>query len=102
MSERLLSPLAFIIIDVVLIALTILTVGLSFLPATPSMHAVFGMGIGLVKASLVILFFMHALESTKQTWAVISVSVFWLIVVLGALTYSDYLTRGMLPYLPGH
>jgi cytochrome c oxidase subunit IV len=104
MSERehLLSPVGYIIIDVLLILLTILTVGLSFVDASEAAHIVSGLAIAVVKASLVVLFFMHALRSPAQTRAVIAVAVFWLVVVLLALTLSDYLTRGMIPFLPGH
>ena len=102
MSERLLSPAAYFTVLIVLMLLTILTVGLSFLPSSGAMRLVAGQGIAVVKASLVVLFFMHALRSPMQTRAVIVVSVFWLIVVLAGLTLSDYLTRGMIPHLPGH
>jgi cytochrome c oxidase subunit IV len=102
MSDRLLSPAAYIIVLVILMVLTILTVGLSFLPSSGMMRLVAGQSIAVVKASLVVLFFMHALRSTVQTQAVIAVTVFWFVVVLCALTFSDYFTRGMIPNLPGH
>jgi cytochrome c oxidase subunit IV len=102
MSERLLSPAAYIVIDVILVILTLVTIGVSFLPASGAVHLASGMAIALVKASLVVLFFMHALGSPAQTRAVIVVSVFWLVVVFMALTLSDYLTRGMIPNVPGH
>ncbi len=101
-SERLLSPVAYIVVLVILMALTVLTVGMSFLPSSGAMRLVAGQSIALVKASLVVLFFMHALRSSAQTRAVIVVTVFWLVVVLMALTMSDYLTRGAIPNLPGH
>jgi cytochrome c oxidase subunit IV len=102
MSERLLTPLGYMVILVILLLLTILTVGLSFVPGSTLTHAVVGQAIAVVKASLVVLFFMHALRSTAQTRAVIAITIFWFVVVFAALTLSDYLTRGMLPYLPGH
>jgi cytochrome c oxidase subunit 4 len=101
-SERMLTPLTYSIILLVLLALTILTVALSFVPSSPVMRIVAGQTIAVVKASLVVLFFMHALRSTAQTRAVIVVTVVWFVVVLSALTFSDYSTRGMLPNLPGH
>ncbi len=102
MSERSLSPVVYIVIDVILVLLTILTVGASFVQASGPTHIASGMVIAIVKASLVVLFFMHALMSPAQTRAVIVVTVFWLVVVLAALTFSDYATRGMIPNLPGH
>jgi cytochrome c oxidase subunit IV len=102
MSDRLLSPVTYVIVFVILVLLTLLTVGLSFVPSTGLMRIVAGESIALVKASLVVLFFMHALRSAGQTKAVIAVTIFWFVVVLVCLTFSDYATRGMLPRLPGH
>jgi cytochrome c oxidase subunit IV len=102
MSERLLCPVAYIVVLVVLMLLTILTVGLSFVPSSGIMRIVAGQTIAVIKASLVVLFFMHALRSTVQTRAVIAVSVFWFVFVMLALTFSDYFTRGLIPNLPGH
>lgn len=102
MSERLLSPWVYVLIFVVLTLLTVLTVGLSFVPGSEAMHLAAGQTIAVMKASLVVLFFMHALRSRVQTWAVIAVTCFWLVGVLLALTFSDYLTRGMIPNMPGH
>ena len=101
MSERLLSPAVYIIVLVVLMLLTILTVGLSFVPSSGIVRIVAGQTIAVIKASLVVLFFMHACAAA-QTRAVIAVTVFWFVVVMLTLTFSDYFTRGMIPDLPGH
>ncbi len=50
------------------------------------------MAVAIVKASLVILFFMHVIHSTRLTWVVVLGSFLWL-GVLFVLTFSDYLTR---------
>jgi cytochrome c oxidase subunit 4 len=102
MSERLLTPRTYLIVLAVLLALTVLTVGLSFVPSSAMMRLVAGQSIAVVKASLVVLFFMHALRSSAQTRAVIVVTIVWFVVVLSSLMLSDYLTRGMIPNLPGH
>ncbi len=102
MSERLLSPAAYLVVLLVLLALTVLTVGLSFVPSSPVVRVVAGQSIAVVKASLVVLFFMHALRSRGPTRAVIAVTIFWLVVVLFSLTFSDYVTRELLPNVPGH
>ena len=102
MSQRLLSPTVYFIVLVALMLLTVLTIGLSFIPSSGLTHILLGQSIAVVKASFVALFFMHALNSTAQTRAVIVVTVFWLVVVLMALTFSDYFTRGLIPNLPGH
>jgi caa(3)-type oxidase subunit IV len=102
MTKPLVSPIAYFTVLVVLILLTILTVGLSFVPSSGLARIVTGQAIAVVKASFVVLFFMHALHSSAQTRAVIAISVFWLVVILMALTFSDYFTRGLIPNLPGH
>jgi caa(3)-type oxidase subunit IV len=102
MSRPALKPLTYVLIDLVLVALTILTVGLSFVPEKGVEHLVGGLVIALVKASFVVLFFMHAIYSRAHTRAVIIVTIFWLVVVMFALTFSDYTSRGLIPNLPGH
>lgn len=102
MSTRVHSPAMYIAVLIVLVILTCLTVGLSFIPLAGRWHTVFGLTIGLCKASLVGLFFMHLVESRPTVWAIVVVSLFWMIVVLGALTFSDYLTRAWIPFVPGH
>jgi cytochrome c oxidase subunit IV len=102
MTDRILSPRNYLIVLAALLSLTVLTVALSFLPGSGVSHVLLGQSIAVVKASLVVLFFMHALRSSAQTRAVIVVTVFWFVVVLCALTLSDYSTREMLPDLPGH
>jgi cytochrome c oxidase subunit 4 len=48
--------------------------------------------IATIKAVLVILFFMHVIQSTRLTWVVVIASFLWL-GVLFVLTFADYLTR---------
>jgi cytochrome c oxidase subunit IV len=99
--ERTISPATYIVVCVILVLLTVLTVGVSFLPIHGVWHIVIGLTIALCKASLVVLFFMHAILSTRVTWSVIVVVSFWL-VLLFVLTFSDYVTRGIIPHMPGH
>ena len=101
MAERVLSPVTYVIVCVVLVVLTILTVSVSFLQVAGVWHIVIGLVIGVTKASLVVLFFMHALYSTRLTWSVIAVAGFWLGILL-VLTFADYFSRGIIPYMPGH
>jgi caa(3)-type oxidase subunit IV len=101
-SSRLLSPTSYAIVFVILAALTVLTVALSFVPGDAGQHVATGQLIAAVKASLVVLFFMHGLRSTAQTWAVIAVTIFWFVVVLMCLTLTDYYTREMIPFMRGH
>lgn len=48
--------------------------------------------IATIKATLVILFFMHVIHSTRLTWVVVIGAFLWL-GVLFVLTFADYLTR---------
>jgi len=91
----------YVLVCGLLVLLTILTVGLSFWHVPPVWHVILGLFIATCKASLVVLFFMHALISPRLIWIVISVSSFWLGILL-VLTLGDYFTRGMIPMAPGH
>src|SRR5438477_9187542 len=75
-----------------LIALTALTVLVSFAHLPPALHLTVGLTIASAKALLVILIFMHVYYSTRLTWLVALASLFWLGLLIG-LTLSDYLTR---------
>ena len=50
------------------------------------------LAIAVVKALVVILWFMHVIHSPRLTWIVVISSFLWL-AVLFVLTFSDYLTR---------
>jgi cytochrome c oxidase subunit 4 len=100
-AERTISTRTYVVVCGLLILLTILTVGVSFIPITGTWHIVIGLTIAVCKALLVILFFMHVLISSRLTWIVIIVTCFWLGILL-VLTLTDYFSRGMVPFAPGH
>ena len=102
MSERLFSPAVYVIVWAVLVLLTIANVALSFAPSTGMTRLITGESIAVVEAALVVLFLMHVLRSTAQIRTVIVISVFWLAAILLGLTFSDYITRGIIPNLLGH
>jgi len=56
-------------------------------------------GIAVTKATLVILFFMHAKYSSRLTKLFVGMSFFFLLILL-TLTMTDYLSRGLKTY-PG-
>ncbi len=101
MPEHTIAPRTYIVVCVLLVLLTFATVGISFAHLSGLMHIVAGLIIAVCKASLVVLFFMHALLSPRLTWLVILVACFWL-GLLFVLTLSDYFSRGMVPFMPGH
>ena len=82
----------YLLIFASLIALTALTVAAAFQDLGP-WNNVAALGIALVKASLVVLFFMHARHSTTLVKFVIVAGLFWLAILLG-LTFTDYATKG--------
>jgi caa(3)-type oxidase subunit IV len=85
-----------------LVLLTLVSAALSFAEVSGAWHLVFGLSIAVCNASLVVLVFMHLIHSPRTIWAVVILSVFWLVVVLMALTFSDYSTRSSFPFIPGH
>jgi len=101
MSGKSISLRAYGAVLAALIALTVLTVGISFARLATQWHIAAGISIGAVKACLVLLFFMQALHSPKATWCVITVCIVFILLLL-SLTYTDYLTRSMTPFAPGH
>jgi len=52
--------------------------------------------VAIVKATFVVLYFMHVRWSTRLTWVVAASGFFWLLIMF-TLTMTDYLTRGWLP-----
>jgi cytochrome c oxidase subunit 4 len=101
MSSKITPANTYIVVLIALLVLTVLTVGVSFVRLSPVGHVVAGLSIATLKATLVVLIFMHALHSPRITWCVIVASVVW-VLILFSLTYADYLTRGSLPQMPGH
>ena len=90
-SEHIVSPKVYVTIFFALMIGTIVTV----LAAFQNLHAwniVVALGIATMKATLVVLFFMHAKYSPGRTKIVIVSAVFWLGIML-VLTLSDYETR---------
>lgn len=89
----------YIVIWAVLMCLTGLTAGVSFI----NLHrwsTVVAFLIATVKVSLVVAFFMHlAYERQKTIWIWAVVSAFWLTLLI-VITMGDYLTRGYLQ-VPG-
>ncbi len=93
--EHIVPQKTYILVWVALMALMVLTAGLSRI-YLGEWNTVIALSIGTVKALLVILFFMHVrYESYKITWVVVLGGFFWLGILL-ALSMTDYLTRGYL------
>jgi caa(3)-type oxidase subunit IV len=100
-AKRTPSVTTYLIVCALLIALTALTVTVSFFDLPGIWHVVLGLCIGAIKGALVVLFFMHALVSSRVTWIVILVACCWLVLLL-VLGMTDYFTRGLIPFMTGH
>jgi cytochrome c oxidase subunit 4 len=90
-SEHIVSPKLYVVIFFSLMVFTLLTV----FAATRDFgrwNIVIALVIATIKASLVILFFMHGKYSARRTKLVIVAGFFWLAIMLG-LTLADYSTR---------
>jgi len=77
-----------------LMVLTVVTVAVAFVNVGPFSAAV-ALGIATFKATLVVLFFMHVKYNSRLTKLIV-VSGFFFLVILVALTMTDYATRGWL------
>ena len=91
MSEHVVSPKIYVVILCALLLGTFLTVAAAVRDFGP-WNIVIALAIATAKATLVVLYFMHARYSPKRTQLVIVCSIFWLAILL-ALTASDYMTR---------
>ena len=91
MSEHIVSPRVYIVIFLTLMAGTAATVWAAY-QNFGQFNIVIALAIATFKATLVVLYFMHARYSPKRTQLVIVCSVFWLAIML-ALTLADYDTR---------
>ena len=91
MSEHIVSPKIYFAIFASLMLGTGITVWAAF-QNFGKLNIVIALAIATVKATLVVLYFMHARYSPKRTQLDIVCSVFWLAIML-ALTLTDYDTR---------
>jgi cytochrome c oxidase subunit IV len=81
---------------VALLLLTGLTTGIAFIDLGV-LNVPIALAVAAAKAVIVALFFMHLVESTRLTIAVVLGTLFWL-GILVVLTMSDYLTRHVLRF----
>jgi cytochrome c oxidase subunit IV len=96
MSEHIVYPRVYIGIFLILMVGTILTVVAAFQDFPGPLNAVVALTIAVVKATFVVLYFMHVRYSGRLIWLVIASALFWLAIMF-ALTISDYSSRHWLP-----
>ena len=95
MSEHIVYPRVYIIIFLALLAGTGLTAYVAYFNFPGPLNAIVAMTIAVIKATLVILYFMHVRYSQRLIALIIAAALFWM-AILFALTISDYSTRAWL------
>ena len=96
MSEHIVPRRTYYLIYAILLVCTYLTWQVAFFDLGV-MNTVAALTIAVFKAALVVLFFMHVKYGDRMTWVVVFSGLFWLLILL-ALTFGDYLTRGWRTY----
>lgn len=93
MSEHIVSVKVYLMIFLALMVGTALTVwaGLQDFPGYG--NVIIALTIAVIKATLVVLYFMHVRYSSRLIWVIFASALFWM-GILFALTFSDYWTRG--------
>ncbi len=94
MPEHITPLRVYFLIFAALLVLTAITVAVAF-QDFGAWNDVVALGIACLKATLVILFFMHVYYTTKLTKLVVVAGLFWLAILI-VLTLSDYFSRGLL------
>lgn len=85
----------YLAVFAVLLALTAVTTAVAFVDLG-RMNVVIMLTIAMVKATLVVLYFMHVRWSDQLTWLVVGAAVAWLLLLVVLVT-GDLAIRG-----PGH
>lgn len=96
MSEHIVQPRIYIAIFLALMVGTALTLLAAFYDFPGPLNAVVALTIAVVKATLVVLYFMHVRYSGRLVWLVIVAALLWLVIMF-AITFSDYWTRSWQP-----
>src|SRR5262245_58228943 len=99
MSEHIIPRKVYFTVFGALMVLLAATVGVAYIPLG-ELNVVAAMTIGVTKAVLIILYFMHVRYSFRLSWVWVGAGFFWLVIMF-ALTFSDYFTRGWLPVPTG-
>jgi cytochrome c oxidase subunit 4 len=91
MSEHIVPRSTYFVVFGALMVLTAVTVAAANFDFG-AMNDVVAMTIAVTKMMLVLLFFMHVRYSSRLIWVIVASMFFWLIILL-ALTLTDYTSR---------
>ncbi|HYG80531.1 MAG TPA: cytochrome C oxidase subunit IV family protein [Pyrinomonadaceae bacterium] len=104
MSEHIVQRKVYFVIFGVLMVGTVLTVLAAFRDLDhlfPGANTVVALTIAVVKATFVVLYFMHVRYSSRLIWVIVVAGLFWLAIMF-VFTLADYMTRPYgLTYPPG-
>lgn len=95
MSEGTITRATYFKVFGALMVLTAVTVGVAFLDLR-IFNVVVAVTIAVVKATLVVLYFMHVKESEGLVKVTVVAGFFWFGILI-ALTLSDYFSRAWIP-----
>jgi cytochrome c oxidase subunit 4 len=95
MSEHIVSVRVYFGIFLALLVGTALTVLAAFVDFPWRFNTIVALTIATVKATLVVLYFMHVRYSPRLVWVIVASALFWM-GILFAFTFSDYFTRDWL------
>jgi cytochrome c oxidase subunit 4 len=93
MSEHIVPVRIYITIFLVLLVGTALTVAAAFYDFPWQLNTIIALTIATIKATFVVLYFMHVRYSIRLVWVILAAALFWMGIMF-ALTFSDYRTRG--------
>ena len=99
MSEHIVAKKIYYTVFGSLMALLGATVAIAYIHLG-KLNVIAALTIAVIKAVLIILYFMHVRYSSRLLWIFVGAGFFWL-GILFALAYSDFLTRGWLPLPTG-
>ena|SRR5688500_12648964 len=92
MSEHIVPRSTYFAVFGALLVLTALTVVVANFNFPWILNDVVAMTVAVTKMMLVLLFFMHVRYSSRLIWVIVASMFFWLIILL-ALTLTDYTSR---------
>ena len=92
------SKRTYYIVFAILMALLVVTVAAAFAPWGSRIGIVIAMAVAIVKATLVVIYFMHVKGSSGLTKVFVVAGLAWLAILMG-ITLIEYHTR---PWLTGN
>lgn len=98
MSQHIIPVRVNLIVFGCLMGLLVATVGIAYFDLG-DFNIVAAMTIAAVKATLIVLYFMHVRYSQRIVWVYSGAALLWLTLLI-AFTTADYVTRGWLD-IPG-